>query len=106
VAGLAACYDEKAIVVPQFSGVRRGRASIERLFRSWLSSSRVREFVVETEDLRILADVAVTLGTYRMIVDRAGNRPVSDQGQYLIVYERKSDGSWLISRDMSSSSRR
>jgi ketosteroid isomerase-like protein len=106
VAALVAHYDEEAIVVPQISGVCRGRASIEKLFTNWLSSARVREFEVETEDLRILDGTAFEVGTYRMLLEDPGSGAVRDEGKFLIVYERKSDGSWLISRDMSSSSQR
>jgi ketosteroid isomerase-like protein len=105
VAGLIAHYDEGAIVVPQTTGLCRGRASIEKLFTSWLASARVREFDAETEDLRILDDVALEVGTYRMVVEEAGSGTVRDDGKFLIVYEHKSDGSWLITRDMSSSSK-
>lgn len=106
VAALVAHYDKEAIVVPQIGGVCRGRASIEKLFTSWLSSARIREFEAVTEDLRILDEVAFEVGTYRMVIEDAGSDPVSDEGQFLILYERKSNGTWLISRDMSSSSKR
>ncbi len=105
VAALVAHYDEEAIIVPQTSGVCRGRTSIEKLFRSWLSSTTIREFEAETEDLRVVDDVAFEVGSYRMVIEDAASGRVSDEGKFLIVYERKPDGAWLIFRDMSSSSR-
>jgi ketosteroid isomerase-like protein len=106
VAALVAHYDEEAIVVPQTSGVCRGRASIKKLFTRWLSSARVRKFEAKTEDLRILEDSAFEVGTYRILLGDTGSGPVRDEGKFLIVYEQKPDGSWLISRDMSSSNTR
>jgi ketosteroid isomerase-like protein len=105
-AALAARYDDGAIVVPQTSGVCRGRASIQKLFRSWLSSARIREFVTETKDLRILGEAAFEVGTYRMVIEDRRTGIIRDEGKFLIVYERQSNGTWLISRDMSSSTRR
>jgi uncharacterized protein (TIGR02246 family) len=106
VAGLVAHYDEEAIVVPQTSDLCRGIGAIEKLFASWLTSSRIREFAVETEDLRILDDVAIEVGTYRMVLEETGSARVNDEGKFLIVYVRKPDGTWRISRDISSSSKR
>lgn len=106
VPDLVACYGEEAIVVPQNSDVCQGRTSVERLFNSWLSSTTVREFEVQTKDLRVVGDSAYEVGTYRMVCEEAGSGPVSDQGKFLIVYERDDDGKWLITRDMSSSDRR
>jgi uncharacterized protein (TIGR02246 family) len=105
-AALAAHYGEDAIVIPQVSGVCRGRASIAKLFSSWLSSATVREFETATDDLRVIDNAAFEVGTYRMVVDAAGSDPVTDEGKFLIVYERSSNGGWLISRDMSCSNRR
>lgn len=106
VAGLVACYGEGAIIVPQNGEVCRGRTSVERLFTTWLSSFAVREFEVETLDLRVLDDSAYAVGTYRMVGEDGGSRAIRDDGKFLIVYERGLDGRWLIARDMSCSERR
>jgi len=105
VKALLACYAERAVVVPQRSDVCRGRESIAKLFRAWLSSTTVREFDVKTEDLRLLPRAAVEVGTYRMVVESGTSGPVVDEGKFLIVYEREPNGAWLISRDMSVSNR-
>ncbi len=106
VTALVGHYEEEAIVVPQNAGVCRGRAAIRKLFASWLSAATVREFDVDSEDLRIVGDAAFAVGTYRMVIEDAGSGPVRDEGKFLIVYERKSNGTWLIARDMSISSKR
>ena len=102
---LADCYDEAAVVVPQTGKICRGRASIRRLFSRWLATTAVREFEVETEDLRVLDGAAVEVGRYRMVVSVGGSDPVSDDGKFLVVYARAVDGTWRIVRDMSSSNR-
>jgi uncharacterized protein (TIGR02246 family) len=102
---LAAHYTPDAILVPQKSEIIRGRASIQPFLRRWLSSTKVREFEVATEDLRVLGDAAYAVGTYRMACDDAGSGTVRDEGKFLIVYERSPDGKWQIVRDISSSSR-
>ena len=71
VTALVGHYEEEAIVVPQNSGVCRGRAAIRKLFASWLSAATVREFDVDSEDLRIVGDAAFAVGTYRMVIEDA-----------------------------------
>jgi uncharacterized protein (TIGR02246 family) len=102
---LAALYAEDAIVVPQTSEIRRGSTAIRKFFRNWLSSTKVREFEVTTEDLRLDGNTAYTVGTYRMSCEDASGERISDEGKYLIVYERGPNGEWRIARDMSSSNR-
>lgn len=103
---LGSLYALDAIVVPQFSKVVRGRASIEKLFRDWLSSTGIRKFGVTTENIRIIDNTAYAVGTYRMVCEGARGGRLRDEGKYLMIYQRGRNGKWQIARDMSSSSRR
>lgn len=104
-AALASLYAHDAIVVPQISKICRGRASVEKLFRGWLTSTQVRKFEATTEDLRIIEDTAYAVGTYRMTCEDASGGRLSDEGKFLMVYERGPKGEWQITRDMSNSNR-
>jgi uncharacterized protein (TIGR02246 family) len=105
-AALAALYADDAIIVPQSTEFCRGATAIQKLLHDWLSSTRIREFDVTTEDLRLNGHSAYAVGTYRMSCEDATGERIRDEGKYLIVYERGPDGRWRITRDMSSSNRR
>lgn len=55
------------------------------------------EFAID--DISVLGDLAVELGTYAAtLVPADGSEPRDGGGEYLYVYERHSDGAWKIIR--------
>ncbi|MGB6501231.1 MAG: DUF4440 domain-containing protein [Thermoplasmata archaeon] len=96
-------YTHNAILLPQNAGIIRGKAAINRFFRDWLTSTKIREIEITTTDVRIVGDTAYEVGTYRMVFEEAGSAPVRDEGKFFVVRERGPEGKWLISYDMSGS---
>jgi len=93
-------FTEDAIFLPPHADMQRSRATIEQWFGSWLPSIPVQDFEIKTADITVVGATAYEVGTYQMTLAPAGARPISDQGKYLMVWQRGVDGRWRILRDM------
>ncbi|MGI0128800.1 MAG: YybH family protein [Thermoplasmata archaeon] len=102
---VASHFTDDSIFLPQNSGMQRGRVAIQQWFRSWLPSTTVEDFVIHTEDLEVVGNTAYEVGTHRMTMRFRGGKSITDEGKFLMVYQRGPDGRWRISRDMYNSSR-
>lgn len=99
-AELASHFTGNGILLPENSSALRGREAIEGWFLSWLPSTKVREFEVFIEEVTLVGETAYEVGRHRMVLQSGNRPPVTINGKFLMVYERGSDGTWRISRDM------
>jgi uncharacterized protein (TIGR02246 family) len=102
---LASHFKDGGVLLPEQGPAVRGRRAIEQWFQSWLPSAKVTEFEVVSEDFDVVQNVAFEVGRHRMVIQFGEAEPFEDEGKFLMVYEKASDGKWLISKDMFSSSR-
>jgi ketosteroid isomerase-like protein len=59
------------------------------------------DFALEVAELRVFADWAFERGTYRIgLSPKSGDGTLKDVGKYITLYQRQSDGSWKIARDI------
>lgn len=99
MAAVAALYTEDAILLPPNAASVRGRQSIQRFFEGFraVSPSNVRLF---PDEITACGNTAYELGRYEMTLNPPGAAPINDRGKYIVVWQRQSDGSWRISRDI------
>jgi len=77
----------------------RGNQQIADFFSS--SPITISEFKVSSEDLRVNGRSATNRGIYRLTFTMPGvTTPITDEGKYLWVLRRSSDGKWRIAIDM------
>ena len=58
-------------------------------------------FALSVEELRVVGDWAFERGGYTItLTPKVGGEAIQDVGKYITIYERRPDGSWLISRDI------
>jgi uncharacterized protein (TIGR02246 family) len=99
-ADAAAIYAEDAIVLPPESDVIKGRAAIQEFFGGW-AAYKPTDFKLATVDVEIHDDIAIERGTYSMKITPPGaTAPLEDNGKFMVVWKRQSDGSWQVYRDM------
>jgi uncharacterized protein (TIGR02246 family) len=59
------------------------------------------EFEISTEEVQVAGDWAYARGTFVATLEmKEGGEPIPYDGKFLTIFERQSDGSWKIHRDI------
>jgi uncharacterized protein (TIGR02246 family) len=102
-AAAAALFADDAVLmlngVPQITG----RAAIEQALAGFFGAVRYRSIVANVQEVQFFGDYALEMGTTVMTYD-AGGQTVTDNGKYLVAWQRQPSGEWKIHRDVSNSS--
>jgi uncharacterized protein (TIGR02246 family) len=101
--GVAMLYAADAVLIPPGQAAVRGRAAIEAYH---VSVHRDTKFACSGGYLgfRVVANTAVGWGYDECTeTPRAGGPAKKTKGQWLSVYEKQSDGQWIIIRDAAES---
>ena len=97
--GLARLYTADAILIDPSAATMTGRASIEKFYRDFLSTTKFLGVTHRQASLDIVGDAAVETGTYTMRLHEKGKAPMQLEQRYVNVW-RKGDGGWLLQRDV------
>jgi ketosteroid isomerase-like protein len=94
-AGVAALYSTNAEAYPPNSNVVRGRADIQKLWKSVMDSG-IASADLATTHVESSGDLAYESGTYEM---KTKDGKVADHGKYVVVWKRVG-GKWMLHRDI------
>jgi ketosteroid isomerase-like protein len=97
-----AYYAPDARVLPPNAPVAIGRAAIRDVLAGMLAAGPI-ELRLENEIRQVSGDIAYQTGRYNLTIRPASGEPIRDQGKYLEVFRRQSDGQWQCVADMFSS---
>lgn len=78
-------------------------AAIEEFWAGAIGQG-IRGATLETDSAEERDDITVEFGRYALLTEPGGGDTI-DNGKYIIVHRRQSDGSWLYGFDMFSSNR-
>jgi uncharacterized protein (TIGR02246 family) len=95
LASVAALYTTNAEAFPPNSGVVRGRAEIQNMWKSVIDSG-IASANLTTAEVESSGDLAYESGTYEM---KTKDGKVADHGKYCVVWKRVG-GQWLLHRDI------
>lgn len=98
---IAALYTEDAVLLPPGEPIVKGEAAKKYWVDFGNGFSGPTELITMT--VEGAGDVATAIGTYRMALTpkKAGAKPLPvDEGKYIEVLKRQSDGSWKIAYDI------
>lgn len=98
IAGIAACYSERAQMLAANMEVVSGRAAIASVFKFTAVQGHTLAF--ETRELDVHGTTALEIGSYTR---KRADRSTFDRGKYMVVWKRVR-GVWLMHRDMFSTS--
>ena len=101
-AGVTKCYTADARLMPPNADILEGGAAIEAFVKEFVATGAQLTFSLLT--VHESADVCTSVGTYDMTIPVPGGEPQKDQGKFIEVWTRQSDGSWLIADDIFNSS--
>jgi uncharacterized protein (TIGR02246 family) len=101
----AAAFANDSVQMPPNAPANVGRDNIQAWSGAFLGAFRA-EFSLAPEEVQIAgADWAFERGTYKItLIPKAGGEPIQDAGKYITVYQRQSDDSWAMARDIWNSS--
>ncbi len=93
----SACTEDVVVMPPGMPAVV-GRDAAVGFMRAFLGQFDLRiEYV--SEETRVDGDVAYDRGTYsQTLVPKAGGQAISENGKFLWLYLRASNGTWRMSR--------
>ena len=58
-------------------------------------------FSLSVDEVQATGDWAFERGRYEItLAPKAGDAPMDDTGKYITIYQRQSNGSWKIARDI------
>lgn len=100
--GVAQKYTKDARLMPPNSEIVAGRDEIEGFTKEFLATGAQIKFNLLT--VHESGDLAAAVGKYEMTIPIPGGEPQQDNGKYIEVWARQSDGSWLIVDDIFNSS--
>ena len=97
-AGWASVYTQDAIVLRPHAPAVQGREAIQQ----WLATlPRISNAKAEGVELVGVGDLAYLRGPYTMTFSIPGvPAPIDEQGKFLQIYRKQSDGSWKMTREI------
>ena len=99
-AKMSSVYTSDALVLSPNAPLARGRSEINRLNAGMLAAFTVTAASMKTSDLIVTGDYAIETGKYEMTMQPKTGAPISDVGKYVSVWQKQSDGSWKMVRDI------
>ena len=98
-AAVAAMYTDDATFVGTESPLASGRQEIQAALAKSFPISKIES--IDSKDLVVSGDMAYDYGTFRQTVTPPNAKAMTVNGYYLVICRRQSDGSWKISRHVS-----
>jgi len=97
-------YASDAVIMMSNEKPWRGRELMSKGFGGMMSMFAIKDMSFHTDDVMVDGDLAVETGEYKMTLVPKGGKEMKDEGKYITVWKKQSDGSWKIVRDISNSS--
>ncbi len=102
-AKMRSVYAADAMVFLPNVPLARGHAGINQLNAGMLAAFTFTAANFQTTNLILTGDYAIETGTYAMTMKPKSGASIADVGKYLSVWQKQSDGSWKMVRDISNS---
>ena len=98
-AGCAAAYAENGRVFPAGSPMVIGRRAIQTFWQGAIDAG-AKAATLTILELEELGDTAIEIGTYTLDVRPPSGPPAKDEGKYVVIWKRQSDGTWKLAVDI------
>ena len=99
-AGVAALFAEDAVSLPDHHAAVEGRAAIESYMRDTFGQYTANISVTPGET-EVAGDIGHEHGSFTVtMTPKTGGQAMTQNGKYLVVLKRGSDGRWLIHHDV------
>jgi|SoiMethySBSTD1v2_1073268.scaffolds.fasta_scaffold18130_3 uncharacterized protein (TIGR02246 family) len=106
VGRISGLYTDDGVVMYPDQPPVVGRPAISEFFKGFFSEFDALDFQLASSEIVVTDDWAFDRGTYRWKAKpKKGGAPRDDDGKYLVILRRESDGRWRVARDMDNSDR-
>lgn len=99
-AGMHSIYTDDAVIMPNGMPAVRGRSAMAQYNAGMFSLFSISNASFTTTELIVAGDYAIESGVYRMTMKPKTGPALPDTGKYISVWQRQSDGTWKMARDI------
>jgi len=97
VEAMMAMYTDDCISMPSYEPMLKGKAAmLESHKRNHDAGFKMNDMTLTTMDVWSSGDYAYEIGIYTIDMSLPGMENWKDNGKYLTVWEKQSDGSWKV----------
>lgn len=90
-------YAEDAISMPSYEPMHQGIAEIRKANEQMAASGwKFESFEPKIVKVIPMGDLVTEIGTYNVSMLMEGNKPMTDKGKYLTIWEKQADGTLKI----------
>jgi ketosteroid isomerase-like protein len=100
VEGTVAYYSDDASVLAPNAPVTTGTAAIRAVWAALLVPGVSLSWQPSKVEVSRASDLAYTMGVYQMASKDSRGKPLADQGKYVEVWKKQSDGKWKVVEDI------
>lgn len=93
-------YTADAVVMQPNQTAWRGTEAIRGGFQGMLAVFTPSAVAFHTDDVQVAGDLAIETGRYEMTLTPKKGAAINDKGKYVTVWQRQTDGSWKVIRDI------
>ena len=94
-------YSADAIVMPPNAPAVTTKEAIRKVWQDLLGApGLVIKWRTTKVEVATSGDLACLSGTYELTMNDPSGRPINDQGKYVVVWEKQSDGKWKCGTDI------
>ena len=103
---IAKIYTDDAVVLYPNQPAIAGKAAISTYFKDFFQQFRQDSFELVSDEVQMIGSIAYDRGKYKWKgTARNGDTTVDDNGKYLVILKKQTDGTWKVFRDMDNSDR-
>lgn len=95
---IAEAYAEDGVMLPPDATVVKGRAAIEKLWKSWIDEG-YKNLKLKTTQVESAGDLAYEVGDFSLEVTGEDGSTSLAPGNYLVVWKKGADGVWRMKVD-------
>ena len=99
-AAIGAAYTADAHDMGNAQPTAEGSQAVEAATKAMLDQMASQDMVLTAEKTKVVGDVAYEHGHYKTTLTPKGGAAMVEEGRYLVVLRRQSDGSWKLAEDM------
>ena len=93
-------YSDDATVLPPNTSAATTKEAIRKIWQDMLASpGLVISWKATKVEVAKSGDLGFVSGTYELTMNDATEKPVTDKGKYVEVWEKKADGKWKCGTD-------
>ncbi|MFQ5771774.1 MAG: YybH family protein [bacterium] len=102
-AAVAALYTDDATLLPPNSTMIQGNEGVQNFWNGAMAMG-IKDVALTTVDVSGGGDLAYEIGKYSLTIQAEGQAAIKDEGKYVVVWKKTTEGGWKLQADIWNSS--